>query len=667
MKPQRWNIKQQGQAGPSGSMKPGALVMAVLAARRLDGQDATRFVTEEPTLFDPFLLKDMPQAVETISTAMQNGQMICIYGDYDCDGICATAMLKRYFEAVGARSFYYIPERAEGYGLNIPAIDEIKRLGASVILTADNGISALEEIEYANSIGLQVVVTDHHTPRETLPAAAAVINPHRADCDYPFPDLCGAAVAFKLLCALEGEQGYDLLYQFADLLAIATVADVVRLQGENRLIVREGLRMLSEHPSVGISELLRIAGQEGKPVTSETISFALAPRLNAAGRMETADTAVLLLLAEEQEEAAEIAALLEQFNAHRKELEKKIVDDIAAMMEKDLHAVKKRLLIFAGEGWHAGVAGIVCSRLVERFERPVILISIEGETAKGSGRSVEGFSLIGAIAQCDHLLTRFGGHPMAAGLTLQTADIPRFDEALQDYCRTLERMPAPVLGVDCVLSPSLLTLEEVKGLATLEPFGCGNEPPVFAMLGAQLERIIPLSQGKHLKLRLTCEGQTINALCFFMTAQQLMLFEGDMVDIAFSVSVNEYQGEQSVSVKCLSIRPSGLDFEALLLETQRYEAVMRGESCDAALLPTREDLAVVYKELKKNPVPAAFFDAAYYNIRKQQELGYAQFRLAIDILLETGPLAIQKEMLCASNLSQKVDWQSSLIVRRLQN
>lgn len=548
------------------------LASLVLASRGYSADEAGRLLECEPeaVLCDPMLLCDMIPAIETIQDAIENGELICIFGDYDCDGVASTAMLKSYFESVGARSCYYIPHREkEGYGLNIPAIDDLHRMGVSLIITVDNGISALDEIDHANALGMRVVVTDHHQPRETLPAAAAVINPHRSDCGYPFKDLSGVGVAFKLLCAMEGERGEELLEQYADFLCIGTVADVVPLIGENRCFVKRGLELLADSYRPGVRTLLETAGLTGKTLTGESVAFGLSPRINAAGRLDSAELAAMLLLTESEEEAAELAGRLEVLNQKRRAEEKKITDDIAMQLLADPSLLHNRILLFSGEDWNAGIVGIVCSRMVERFGKPCLLISTQVESAKGSGRSVEGFSLIEAVATCADCLTRYGGHPMAAGFSLDTARLSEFNARLQRFAALhYPVMPALHLKIDSVISPELLTVEQIKGLNCLEPFGSQNPAPVFMVADAYLERIIPLSEGKYCKLCLVKGNARFNVLCFTARPNGFCAVVGDAVDIAFSASINDYQGQQSVSLKLKGIRLFNSDMSLLVLGEQ---------------------------------------------------------------------------------------------------
>lgn len=666
-----WEILPQDSAAAeaiAGRCHLPLLAAGVLASRGYSEDDAESLLhVADVPLHDPMLLRDMDRAVAAVRAAVEAGEMICVFGDYDCDGIVSTVMVYDYLMQVGARACYYIPNREkEGYGLNQKAIRELAEYGVSLIVTVDNGVSAIDEIAYAASLGVKVVVTDHHKPREILPDACAVVDPHRTDCPYPFKSICGAGVAFKLLSALEGESGYGILEEYGDLLAIGTIADVVELSGENRLFVRRGLELLQESRRVGIKALLRVCSLEGKALTSESVAFGIAPRMNAAGRIDSAETAAMLLLTESESEANELAEQLDAYNQTRRDGEKAVIDDIERMIAADPAVIAGRMIVLDGFGWNAGIVGIVCSRMVERFGKPCIIIARDGDKAKGSGRSVTGFSLIDAIASCASVLTRYGGHPMAAGFSLMGDDIPAFRAMLEQYAAEhYPEMPPVCFTIDSVVSPSLLTVEQVRGLSLLEPFGCGNEPPVFAVRGARLDRVIPLSDGRHCKLRLSKDGVTFFVLCFSVRPEQLGYSAGDPVDIAFSASLNEYQGDVSVSLRLKGICLQDEDLLALHHGRQRYESCLRGECGGADFVPSREETALVYRFLRSAGRIPFDPDAIYRRLRRQQAVDYVHVRLAIDILTELGVLLQENRTIAVAPSGAKVDLNSSMIVRRL--
>lgn len=677
MKAQYWDIIEYSEdiaEALQQSLSIGKLAAKVLSSRGFGLSDAADMLCSRPesSLCDPMLLADIIPALETITQAIEEGDLICVFGDYDCDGVAATAMMKSYFESVGARSCYYIPQREkEGYGLNKAAIADLYRMGVRLIITVDNGVSAIEEIDYANSLGMKVVVTDHHTPKDILPNAAAVINPHRSDCQYPFKELSGVGVAFKLLCALEGENGEGLIEQYSDFLTIGTVADVVSLTGENRCFVKHGLELLENSDRPGINAILRSAGLDGKVLNSDSIAFGIAPRINAAGRLDSAEIAVELLLTEDDNQAYEIVSQLEALNTGRKQDEKVITDDIAVQITEDPSLLHRRILVFSGEGWNAGIVGIVCSRMVERFGKPCLLIAKNGEDAKGSGRSVEGFSLINAITACSDLLTRYGGHPMAAGFSLNSADIYDFSMQIEEFAKNnYDVMPAVRLKIDCDVDPNLLTVDEVKSLDCMEPFGASNPQPIFMVRNAQVEKVIPLSEGKHTKLRLSKNGVVFSVLCFFMKPHGFCVSAGDKVDIVFSVSINEFQGQQSVSLKYKGLRLSNTDTSNLVLGQQLYESYLRKETISTSLIPSRDETAIVYRYLRSVSQTGYSENSIYCHIIQNQFIDYVRFRIALDVMKELNLINIENRdgvrIMAVNPKTTRVSLEDSLIIRSLQ-
>lgn len=454
------------------------LTAEVLAARGLTLEQAGDFLSDTAPLSDPMAYQDMDKAVSRIERAVDTGERITIYGDYDADGVTATVLLYHYLDSLGADVSYYIPKRdGEGYGMNCEAIQKLKKFGTQLLITVDNGITAIQEAELCKKLGIDLVITDHHKPTETLPDAAAVVDPHRKDCGSAFKDLAGVGVAFKLICALE-RSNEEMLEFYSDLVALGTVADVVPLVGENRTIVKAGLQKLSQRDNPGIEALRQVAGMGEGPVSSVQLAFQLVPRVNAAGRLGSAVEAVNLLLAQEPEEAMEYAQKINESNQKRKELEQKILDEIDQRLKEKPALLKERLLILAGAGWHHGVIGIVAAKLTERYAKPCVLISIEGLEARGSARSLGDFSLFEALSYSRETLTRFGGHTLAAGFSLHSSEIPAFEEKMQEYARIFHSyMPPLTLRVDREVAFSQLTLEEISSLQMLEPFGAGNDSP----------------------------------------------------------------------------------------------------------------------------------------------------------------------------------------------
>ncbi len=652
-------------------------ICSILAARgHEDPAEARAFLQGLDELPDPFLMKDMDRAVQRISQAVANGELICIYGDYDCDGITSTALLYTYFSAIGAEVLYYIPDRdSEGYGLNKAAIAGLNRLGVQLIVTVDNGISALEEIGYANSLGIDVVVTDHHQPRETLPDACAVVDPHRKDCPYPYKNLCGCGVAFKLICAMEQEgEGMELLEHFGPIVALGTIADVVELTGENRIIVKKGLELLEDCDSVGLRTLMEVAGLNKRKLDSTSVAFGIAPRLNAAGRIGKADLAVELLLTEDEEEALSIANEINGYNETRKDLVDEIIEDIDQLCAEDPSLLEQRLLIISGEGWHHGVIGIAASKLVERYSKPTLLITREGGEARGSARSVEGYSIIKAISRNSAWLTRYGGHDQAAGLSIRSEDIEDFRDALlADAKEEFDLMPVDELSVDVIMAPEEINLQNVRQLDCLEPFGCGNEAPVVMIPGCRIEAIYPLSEDRHIRLRLSNGKKVFQALYFGMSSRRFPYQPGDSIDLAVSLDINEYNGDTSVSMKIKSVRPSGVPQDRLVVGKQYYEKLRRREAVSDKIrdyvTPNREDVALIYRYLKQ----VRSFPFGYDQLwcRLGGKLNYCKMRLCIDImeelsLLQRGESRGEDPLLSLAETQVKADLEQSSILKNLK-
>lgn len=549
------------------------LAALLTSARGIDNiEDAKVFFEPEDTFHDPLEMKDMDKAVDRINAAIETGESIAIYGDYDADGVTSTAILYSYLEMHGANVQTFIPDRHEdGYGLNENSIAQMQQAGINLIITVDNGISALEEAEWIAQASMDLIVTDHHTPSENLPKAVAVINPHRKDCPYPFKDFAGVGVTFKLIEALEGDIT-SVLEEYADLVAIGTVADLVPLISENRIIVQQGLLQLQNSKRAGIRALLEKAGQQGKKISSTTIAFAIAPRINALGRIETAHKALELLLTDDMQMASALADEIQEVNQHRQGLEQNILKEIYAQLLRNPQKQYERVLVISGMDWHVGVIGIVASRIVERFSRPCIILSIDpaiGEV-RGSGRSVEGFSLYDAIHSCEDLLIKHGGHPMAAGLTLHESNIADFESRIQTYA-SQEEMPFSSLHIDCRIRPNGLNLEILDIIEQLEPFGNANPQPVFGLYHMHITNIQPLSNGKHTKLILSRDGLSFPVLRFGLSPMQLGYRIGDEVDVAVTIESNEFRGEMQLSIKLCDIRPSQENHDDYFIHTRIYE------------------------------------------------------------------------------------------------
>ena len=485
--------EQKYAATLAAQQKEVGLLAGILAARGItDPTEALTLLAGEEELSDPMLLTDMDKACARILEAIDKEQTIVVYGDYDVDGVTATALLYQHLKGMGASVKCMLPSReGDGYGLSKNAIQSIHDKGCQLIVTVDNGISALEEAEFAASLGVDLIVTDHHLPHDALPKAVAVVDPRRADDHSPFKGLCGAGVAFKLCAALDGCPPEEMLDYCGDLAAVGTVADVMPLTGENRTLVKAGLKLLQQTDRPGISALLEEVGLEGKPITAENVSYAIAPRINAAGRMDNAVTALQLVLCEDEERAAELAHKLNEINVARQETEQEIVKAAQEQLDAEPAILEDRVILIWGRDWHPGVIGIVASRLVEKTGRPVIVVSVDehGE-GKGSGRSVQGFNLHECIASCEDILLRFGGHAMAAGLSVREENLPELRRRLNEWAaRECAVLFTPPLECDLSIHLDRITVESVRRLEQLAPYGAENPTPVFVLEKAVIDGI----------------------------------------------------------------------------------------------------------------------------------------------------------------------------------
>ena len=495
--------------------------------------------------YDPFILKDMDRAVAHINKALARGEKITIFGDYDADGVTSTAVLYMYLKEKGAEVDYYIPDRIdEGYGMNTAALDRIRASGTTLIITVDTGVTAVEETEYAKSLGLEIIVTDHHECKSEVPDCVAVIDPKQEECPYPYKELAGVGVAFKLVTALEGEVTEELIKKYMPLVSFGTIADVAPLTDENRRMVSLGLKHISGCGNHGITALLEAAGLSGKPVTASNIGFVVAPRINAAGRLGNAYKSVKLFVCNDNDTAQQIAYELSEENKRRQTMERVIFDEAVELIEKNrLH--DNSVIVVASKGWHHGVIGIVSSKITEKYYKPSILISIDGGDAKGSGRSIAAFNLFDALTACSGDLGKFGGHALAAGLSLPAEKIDYFSKSINKYARGLLTAEdfIPSLNIDAIVENKDMTLENISQLKKLEPYGMGNPMPVFACKKAKITRITTMSEGAHVKMYLNRCGFGFEAIGFHMGDYAALFKIGDFIDLAGTLSINEYKGE----------------------------------------------------------------------------------------------------------------------------
>lgn len=573
-------------------------------------EDVINFLQENKDFSDPFLMKDMDKAVERITTAVENGEKICIYGDYDADGVTSTSLLYSYLrDSLGADVMFYIPTRTgEGYGMNKSAVDKIHSLGVTLIITVDNGISAREEIDYANTLGIDTVITDHHMPSGAIPKAVAVVNAHQKDDKSPFKDFSGVGVAFKLVMAIEGEYADvdSLLENFSDIATLGTIGDIVPLVGENRTLVKNGLRHIQNSDRIGINAMKQESGIAEKEINSSNVAFTLVPRINAGGRLGSSEKSVNLLLTEDEDEAVTIADKLGMDNRERQSIEKEILASIDEEVRRTPNIVNDKILVFAGKGWHQGVVGIVASRIKDIYDKPTIIIGIDDDgVARGSGRSVEGFSLCDAVFACSEHLTHFGGHPMAVGISLEKEKINDFRKAINAYCKDI-KMPYNILHIDCKLNPNQLDLSILDCLSYIEPCGASNPSPIFGLYNMTVIATKEMGNGKHMRITLSRgQGQVpVYAVYFNHNFQSCSYRNGDIVDVAVSLDRNIYNGQENLSVIIKDIKYSQSNNEELIDSERIFDKFAKRYKLTKnevmSILPTRNDFAYVYRFLKQN-------------------------------------------------------------------
>jgi single-stranded-DNA-specific exonuclease len=566
----RWNIAQHDAeriANLARECAVSPLISSLLLNRGIDSAEyARRFLSPVlANLHDPFLMHDMEKAADRLRDAVLGRETICVYGDYDADGVTSVAVLTGFLRDIGADCFYHIPNRLEeGYGLSRHGVLAASEKGARVIVTADCGITAFAEAELCAAIGIDLIITDHHTPAEGLPSACAVVNPMRADCPFPCVSLAGVGVVFNLLVALRGrlrDAGFFTdcrepdLREYLDLVALGTIADIVPLVDENRILVSTGLRRLSAATRIGVQALKRVAGITDD-VDSVAVGFRLAPRLNAAGRLDDASIAVELLLTADPERAATLAAELNTGNEERQALEQEILGDALKRVASDTSLQGRKSIVLASDAWHSGVVGIVASRIVELYHRPTILIALQDGNGKGSGRSIPGFHLHDALRACSEHLIRFGGHKYAAGLTIDEGTLEeftaRFDEVAAGLL--LEDDLLPEVRIDTELNPGDISLDTAEQVASLEPFGSGNPRPVFLLRGVKVMEKTVL-KGRHLRMTVAAEGACFEAMGFSMAGR---IPDAECLDLAFSLDVNTWKGRSTVRLRLKDARESEL-------------------------------------------------------------------------------------------------------------
>ena len=682
MRYKQWKIAHPSPEGRAQLERAGipSLLACVLSARGVtEPEQAWKLLTpgEEP-LLDPMLLKDMDRAVLRVGRALKTGELMAVYGDYDVDGITSTCLLTDCLTRLGGRVRSYIPDRLEeGYGLNEEAVLHLAQQGVTLIITVDCGITAAREVEFARELGIDVVITDHHECKQAIPEAAAVVDPHRPDCPYPFKGLAGVGVALKLAMAAAGPDRAGLVFrEYADLAAVGTVADVMPMTGENRTIVQTGLAALAHPRRVGLAQLMEEAGLGDKPVTSVSIGYTLAPRINAAGRMGQADLAAELLLARDPGRAAALAQELCALNRERQTIECEIFQECVQRLER---RPQSGIILLADEHWHQGVVGIVASRLTEKYSCPAFMVCLDQGIGKGSCRSWGGVNLFHLLTQCQDLLEGFGGHAMAAGFTVREENIPALERRLRQLVleeRAGEELPS-LLEIDAAVLPQELTVEAVEALDALEPCGAGNPRPVLVLTGAHVISAAQVGRGRHLKLRLEGRGVPLDAIFFSVDGSELGLTPGCRVDVAFYPQINDFRGVRSVQLQVVDLRHA---MTRAQLEQSIYEKYRRGEPLSPqeaqSLLPTRAEFVCLWRYLERQCAGQTFLEDTLARIAQKSARSGGQSErpnhtlVCLEVMEERGLISLERQsgrvQITLHRLEHKVDLNASAILRRLR-
>ncbi|MDE6035908.1 MAG: single-stranded-DNA-specific exonuclease RecJ [Ruminococcus sp.] len=592
-------------------------------------------------LSDPFLIMDMDKAVDIINEYISSRKKICVYGDYDCDGIMSTVIMYSYFMGLDAEAMYYIPQRSEGYGLNRQAIDYIHSQGAELILTVDNGISAIEEAEYIYSLGMKLVITDHHQPGETLPRAEAVVDPHRHDCTSPFKYMCGAGLALKLVAGLEGGNYVIALEQFADLAAVATIADVVSLTGENRYIVNHGISLINRTDRPALIALKKVCNIR-KDIDSDSIGYRIAPRINASGRFGNPEQALKLFMCDDYENALIIAQELDELNTKRRQEENLIISDIYRMIDEKPEIIRERVIFICGKGWHHGVVGIVASRIEERYGKPCFIATeTEDGEIRGSARAFGDFSVFDALTYTSDTLEKFGGHKSAGGFTIKQGMTEDFRNLLERYAlENHKQMPRYTIQADAVITADMINIKNIEDLSVLEPYGEDNEKPCFLVQNVRINEIMPLSEGKHSKLRIEIEKHRLEALAFFMSPESLTVQTGDLCDMIVTLGINEFNGNMSVNIFIQDIRPHGFNQNKYFSAIEIFESFTRGEDLPEnyyhGMIPDRKEAVKIYTAI---PSGAGISSDKLY-LKSFKEINYCKLNVIVEAFRQLGIVTV---------------------------
>ncbi len=657
MKEKRWLIKSQKSEEMAALCRE--LNVSEVIARLLINRGyntpalAKRFLNKSlDQLCDPFLLPDMEKAVARIKSAIENKQPITVYGDYDVDGITSTTILYRYLVSEGGIVSCYIPDRVEeGYGVNNSAIDAIKESGCRLIITVDSGITAVEELGYASSLGMDIIVTDHHECGEELPSAVAVIDPKRPDSKYPYKYLAGVGVAFKLICALAGqERRMEMIEKYSVLTAVGTIADVMPLSGENRILVSLGLKRIDNTDDIGLKALIRMAGIGKKKVSTSVIGYSIAPRINAVGRVGKAMRAVDLLLAKTAEEADEIAADLCDANRLRQDEESKLIAQANEMIEADKSILENRIIILDNDNWHNGIIGIASSRLNEKYGLPTVLITFDGDVGKGSCRSSKSpFNIYAALDRFKHYFDKFGGHMSAAGFTIKREYVEDFKRELTEFVNSTvtEEELTPKIDVDCEVGIDEISFSTIRDISMLEPYGTENPAPVFMLRDAVITEILPLSFDKHIRVTLSKDGHSVNGFCFGVSPDSFGFCCGDKIDIVFNLDVNVYRGIESPQVTIRDVKLSEKELHRINKERSLFEKYENGKALTseeaAELIPDMDDFTKVFRYLRRLKDGIKLIEASRIIASSVEgSFGMCKLKVCLDVFDEMGLIKLRK-------------------------
>ncbi len=718
VKEKKWIVKEHNdEASKSGIAKiVRTLNIHPIVARLLYNRGYTdigavkNFIgMESEMLSNPFDMKDIDKAIERIHSSIVNHEKITVYGDYDVDGVTSVCTLYLYLKSKGADIDYYIPNRVgDGYGVSDAAIKQIADGGGKLIITVDTGITANEEVQYAKSIGVDFVITDHHECHADLPAAAAVVNPHRPDCNYPFKELAGVGVVFKLISAYEErickksrrEAALNVFSEYADLVAIGTIADVMPIKNENRIIVSYGLKMIETTERPGLIALMEASTPQRESskndrrakrskVTSGYVGYTLAPRINAAGRIKSAEIAVKLFLARNLDSAKRIAEDLCQANKERQAEENNIILEAYEKIEK-LDLDNTHVIVLDADNWHHGVIGIVSSRITEKFSKPSILVSFEGndsgtsspdDVGKGSGRSVKGLNLVDALCYCEDHLVKFGGHELAAGLSVTRGELNNFREKINEYARlNLANIDmTPTLEADCVISLDEVNINLAQQLQKLEPYGVGNPIPAFIIKNVWVNEIVGVSDGRHTRLVLSDGNSTVTAMFFSTSPESTDIHNGDKVDVLFNIDVNEWLGRKSVQLIVKDIRSTETAGEASNKAKDRFREIWNGAtfSSEENVLPVRDDFVSVYN-LILNSARVGISSFTHKELESRlassydgAKIGYIKLKIIIRVFQELNILGIdefeEEHYHFTIRYNQKTNLEKSFLLKKLKN